>query len=427
MQLGDRHGLGHFHETGAARFALGFGQHARDIVGGGAFDRTVGKAAGTIDFGLADEVEQVLELLLRLAREAGDKGAADHEFGADLAPTRDPLQVLLAAGRPLHALEHVGVAVLQRHVEVRQHQAARHQRNDFVDARIGVYVVQAHPGAIRLGNFAQRAHEFEHAGLDRLAIPEAGAVLHVDAVGRGVLADHQQFLHAALEQGLGFAEHIAHRTRDQVAAHRGNDAKGATVIAAFADLQVGVVPRRQLEARHAKGVRHEVDERIVRLRQVGVHGIHHLLRGMRASDGQHAGVHLAHEVAALVAGLGAQAAGDDHTAILGERFADGVQAFLHGIVDEAAGVDDHEVGALEGLGGLIALGTQLGQDQFGIGQCLGTTKADEADLGGGRRDGTFRGGNFAHRPLLSQLSVTAGHSSGSHPIRAGRRAALRGA
>ena len=85
-------------------------------------------------------------------------------------------------------------------------------------------------------------------------------------------------------------------------------------------------------------------------------GVHHLLRGMRAGHGQHPRVHLAHHIAAILAGLGAQAAGDDDAAVFGQRLANGVQAFLHRFVDKAAGVDDDDVSALEGLGGLVALG-----------------------------------------------------------------------
>ncbi len=75
--------------------------------------------------------------------------------------------------------------------------------------RVRVHVVQAHPGAVGCGNLAQRLHQLQHARLDRLAVPEARAVLHVHAVGRGVLADHQQLLHAAFEQRLGLGQHIA--------------------------------------------------------------------------------------------------------------------------------------------------------------------------------------------------------------------------
>src|SRR2546427_10339619 len=42
--------------------------------------------------------------------------------------------------------------------------------------------------------------------------------------------------------------YIAHRTRNQIAAHGGNDAEGAAVVAALGNLQVGVVPGRELDA-----------------------------------------------------------------------------------------------------------------------------------------------------------------------------------
>src|SRR2546427_5021191 len=54
--------------------------------------------------------------------------------------------------------------------------------------------------------------------------------------------------------------YIAHRTRNQIAAHGGNDAEGAAVVAALGNLQVGVVPGRELDARLAKGARHQRSE-----------------------------------------------------------------------------------------------------------------------------------------------------------------------
>ena len=260
--------------------------------------------------------------------------------------------------------------MLEGHVQVGQHAPRGHQRNDLVDMRVWVDVVQPHPGAEAFGQAAELLAQVEQPGLDRLAVPEAGAVLDIDAVGAGVLTDDQQLLHAGLEQALRLAQHIADGTRHQIAAHARNDAEGAAVVAAFADLQVGVVTRRELDALR----RHQVDEGIVRLRRVLVHRIHHLLRGMRAGDGQHLGMHLPHQVAAVVAGLRAQAAGDDDLAVAGQRLADGVQAFLDRVVDEAAGVDDHQVGAVVGLAGAVALGLQLGKDQLGIGQRLGAAR-----------------------------------------------------
>jgi hypothetical protein len=77
---------------------------------------------------------------------------------AQLAPARQPLQVALAAGRALHALEHVGVRVLERHVQVGQHAAGGHQRQHLVDVRVRVDVVQPHPGAEGLGQLGQLSH-----------------------------------------------------------------------------------------------------------------------------------------------------------------------------------------------------------------------------------------------------------------------------
>ena len=45
---------------------------------------------------------------------------------------------------------------------------------------------------------------------------------------------------------------------------------------------------------------HEIGERIMRLGQMLVHRIHHLLRRMRARDGEHAGVNAANQVLRLI-------------------------------------------------------------------------------------------------------------------------------
>ena len=128
--------------------------------------------------------------------------------------------------------------------------------------------------------------------------------------------------------------------------------------------------------------RHQIHEGIVRLGAVGVHGIHHFLRGMGAGNGQHAGVHLFHHVVAILPSARAQAAGNDDLAVFGQGFADGVEALFHGIVDEAAGIDDDQVCARKGFAGFIAFGRELGQDQFRIGQGLGTPQADKTDFWG---------------------------------------------
>ena len=72
----------------------------------------------------------------------------------------------------LHALEHIGVGMLQRHIEVREHQAFSHQRQHLVHMRIGVDIVQAHPGAVLLGHLAHLRDQSSMRVLNRLAVPE---------------------------------------------------------------------------------------------------------------------------------------------------------------------------------------------------------------------------------------------------------------
>jgi hypothetical protein len=134
------------------------------------------------------------------------------------------------------------------------------------------YVVQAHPHA----ELAEGVAEVVELGAQRAAAPEAGAVLGVDAVGGGVLGDHQQLLDAGVDEVLGLAHHVADRAADEIAAQGRDDAEGAAVVAAFGDLEVGVVVGRELDALG----RQQVDEGVVGLGQVLVHLLHDLLGGV---------------------------------------------------------------------------------------------------------------------------------------------------
>jgi hypothetical protein len=265
--------------------------------------------------------------------------------------------------------------VLEGHVEVGQDFAFGHQRDQVVDAGIGIDVVQAHPEA----ELAEFLAQLKQARLHRPAAMEAGAVLHIDAVGAGVLRDHQQFLDAGLRQHFGLVQHLADRPRHEVAAQRGDDAERAAVVAAFGNLQVGVVVGRQADALR----RHQVDEGIMRRRQVGMHRLHDFRHGMRTGDGEHLRVHALDDVITGGVLLGTEAAGDDDLAVLGQRLADGVERLLDRGVDEAAGIHHHEVGTVIGARNCVALGAQPGQDLLGIGGRLGAAQRDEADFSSG--------------------------------------------
>jgi hypothetical protein len=63
------------------------------------------------------------------------------------APGAMRVEHVLGAGRALHQLEDARAGVLEGHVEVGQDLALGHQRDEVVDAGIGIDVVQAHPDA----------------------------------------------------------------------------------------------------------------------------------------------------------------------------------------------------------------------------------------------------------------------------------------
>src|SRR3569832_2050205 len=106
-----------------------------------------------------------------------------------------------------------------------------------------------------------------------------------------------------------------------------------------------------------------------------VHRIDHRFVLMRARDAEHAWARLAEQVF-----LDAEATGDDDLSVLSERFADGLEAFLLGAVEEATGIHQHDVRAGIVAREGIALRSQRGHDAFGIDEGLRAAKADEADF-----------------------------------------------
>ena len=106
-----------------------------------------------------------------------------------------------------------------------------------------------------------------------------------------------------------------------------------------------------------------------------VHLVDHRLILVRASNGEHVGVAGTDSIR-----LNAEAAGDNHAAVLTERLPDRLERFLLGGVQKAAGVDDDCVGAFVARRKLVTLGAELGDDAFRIDQRLWTTQADETDF-----------------------------------------------
>ena len=204
FQLLSRDFFRHSHEARQALIAHRLRQHALQFIGRSALHRAVGKAARSVNLRFTQKVEQMLKLTLRLARKARNKCRTDHDLWANLAPALNTHQILLTTGWPLHTLEHIRMAVLKRHIEIRQNAPGGHQRHDLVHMRIRIHVMQANPSAMRLGQLRQLFAQLKHACLHRLAIEEARAVFHIDAISRRVLADNEQLFDAAFKQRLGF-------------------------------------------------------------------------------------------------------------------------------------------------------------------------------------------------------------------------------
>jgi hypothetical protein len=74
-----------------------------------------------------------------------------------------------------------------------------------------------------------------------------------------------------------------------------------------------------------------------------------------------------------------------------EGFADGLKAFVARAVEETAGVDEDEIGALVVGGDLVALGAQARDDALAVDQRLGAAKGNDADFGLGEGGAHLRG------------------------------------
>ena len=364
------------HEARAAllfdRGRNGIGQ----IVRNGALDGRVCEAADAIELRLGDEREQLLEFGFRFARKADDERAANREIRFRAAPHPHTFQHALGRGRAFHQLEDPRACMLERDVEIRQQTAARgvvgHQCNHVIHMRVRINVVQPHPCAVLGGEISQRTRELSHLRAYRAPMPETGPIPNIDAIRARVLRDHEQLLHAGLQQSFGFDEHVADRSAHEIAAHRRDDAKRAAMIATFADLQIGVMLWGELDSLQWN----EIDEWIMRLRQMRVHGCHHFVRRMRSCHCEHFRVRITDEFASA---FRAQATGDDDFPVLRQRFADGVERFLDGRIDEAAGVDDDEIRAFVRRRNRVTLGAQLGDDPLGIDQGLRASERHKAD------------------------------------------------
>src|SRR5215831_1565531 len=172
--------------------------------------------------------------------------------------------------------------MLKRDIEIGQHLTLCHQRDDLVHMRVGVDVMQPHPGA----ELAKCAGEIEKLRPHLAPLPRARRIFEVGPVGGSVLRNNQKLLHARRDEALGLAQHVGGGPRDQIAPQFRNDAEAATIVAALRNLQIGIVPGRKLDALGGQ----EIDERVVARRQRAMHRGDHAFVLLRTSDREHPGI-----------------------------------------------------------------------------------------------------------------------------------------
>ena len=130
--------------------------------------------------------------------------------------------------------------------------------------------------------------------------------------------------------------------------------------------------RRQLDPLR----RHQIEMRIVSGGQGAMHGIEDALILLRPGDRQHARIGLFDRF-----GFRAHAAGDDDLAVFRQGLTDCTERFLFRAVEEAASIDDDEVGAVVLARKLVAFRAQPRDDPLGIHQRLRTSERNKADFG----------------------------------------------
>ena len=327
-----------FHENVASLVFDFFGEVVIQFDGWRSWLDRVSEDSHAFEAGLFDEVFEFFELFLSLSREAGDEGGSEDEVRDGGAEFFDESCCSFSVDASLHSFEDSAADVLKRHVEVREDLAGLGDRsNQLVGEVDRVQVHEADPlDAVDLFELAEEFGEHDLA-------------VEVHAVIGGVLSDDDQFLDAVSCQFFGFLDDHFHWLGDVLATHLGDGAEGAGSVAAFGDFEVGVV----LWGHAAAGsVVHRLDgsgtEERALFALIADHAISDLDDFVSSEDADDV-VDIGNLFEKLRAhALSQTARNDDSFGFAGcfqiEHFLNDRLRFRSAAFDEAAGVDDHEVG-----------------------------------------------------------------------------------
>ena len=156
------------------------------------------------------------------------------------ADTFDQLQEDVAGCSALHALQHRGAGMLQRHVDVLDQRGVLRDRiEQLLGDLVRIGVEETHPFRLRRFDLRQAGEQL------RQTVFEA----EIFAVAGGVLADQIDLAHALREEARRFRNHRFEAAAAEFAAILRDHAEGAGMIAAFGDLDVREVARSGENAR----------------------------------------------------------------------------------------------------------------------------------------------------------------------------------
>ena len=119
----------------------------------------------------------------------------------------------------------------------------------------------------------------------------------------------------------------------------------------------------------------QIDKRIMQRRHCIVHCRNDLFGFVRTGDRKDAGVSRADRIL-----LDAVASRYDHTSVLGQRFADGIETFLFGAVEKTAGIHDNDIRTGVVWRKLIPFRPQTRDYALAIDKGLRASQRDNADL-----------------------------------------------
>ena len=227
--------------------------------------------------------------------------------GQICAPLGDALERAIGRSGPAHQFQNPRHTVLHRNIEVRQHQTIRHQRQQLVDVRIWIHVVQTNPRNRRPSSLHNAIMSLRNGRPSQKSVrylrSSPYALVSWEMTSNSLTPDRARPAASSRTSPI--------LTRAKFAAQRRNDAERTLVIAPLRDLQIGVVSRREFDT-HG---RDQINEGVARrLRDGIVHRLHDRFVCCGSGDGQDIRKLIADQVRAR-----AKAARDDDASVLRHR------------------------------------------------------------------------------------------------------------